>query len=85
MRWTTGPEHHQPFGITHGGVYCVAVETAASVGAGYWYGERGQVVGVSNSTEFLRPVRDGELTATQKLKRSAMLDAFGELVESLYR
>ncbi len=27
---------------------------------------------------------DGELTATQKLKRSAMLDSFGELVESLY-
>ena len=27
---------------------------------------------------------DGELTATQKLKRSAMMDAFGELVESLY-
>lgn len=28
---------------------------------------------------------DGELTATQKLKRGAMLDAFGDLVESLYR
>jgi long-chain acyl-CoA synthetase len=28
---------------------------------------------------------DGELTATQKLKRSAMLDTYGELVESLYR
>ena len=27
---------------------------------------------------------DGELTATQKLKRSAMTDAFGELVESMY-
>ena len=27
---------------------------------------------------------DGELTATQKLKRSAMVDAFGELVESMY-
>ena len=27
---------------------------------------------------------DGELTATQKLKRSAMLDAFGELVDSMY-
>ncbi len=27
---------------------------------------------------------DGELTATQKLKRSAMHEAFGELVESLY-
>jgi len=28
---------------------------------------------------------DGELTATQKLKRSAMADMFGELVESMYR
>jgi long-chain acyl-CoA synthetase len=27
---------------------------------------------------------DGELTATQKLKRTAMLAAFGELVESMY-
>ncbi len=27
---------------------------------------------------------DGELTATQKLKRSAMMDAFGDLVESMY-
>ncbi|NNE13204.1 MAG: AMP-binding protein [Ilumatobacter sp.] len=27
---------------------------------------------------------DGELTATQKLKRSAMIDAFGDLVESMY-
>jgi long-chain acyl-CoA synthetase len=28
---------------------------------------------------------DGELTATQKLKRSAMLETYGDLVESLYR
>jgi long-chain acyl-CoA synthetase len=28
---------------------------------------------------------DGELTATQKLKRSAMENAFGDLVESMYR
>lgn len=27
---------------------------------------------------------DGELTATQKLKRSAMMDLFGDLVESMY-
>jgi len=32
LRWTVGPEHHQPFGITHGGVHCSAVETAASAG-----------------------------------------------------
>ncbi len=28
---------------------------------------------------------DGELTATQKLKRSSMIDMFGDLVESMYR
>ena len=28
---------------------------------------------------------DGELTATQKLKREAMMKLFGDLVESLYR
>ena len=28
---------------------------------------------------------DGELTATQKLKRSAMVDMFSNLVESMYR
>ncbi len=28
---------------------------------------------------------DGELTATQKLKRSSMMDMFGDLVESMYR
>jgi long-chain acyl-CoA synthetase len=28
---------------------------------------------------------DGELTATQKLKRSAMAESFGELVESMYQ
>jgi uncharacterized protein (TIGR00369 family) len=45
-------------------VYCAAVETAASWGAALWYGERGKVVGVSNTTDFLRSVRDGVLTAT---------------------
>jgi len=27
---------------------------------------------------------DGELTATQKLKRSAMMERYGDLVESMY-
>ena len=64
IRWKARPELHQPYGIMHGGVYCSVVETAASVGAALWLGERGQVVGVSNQTDFLRAVRDGELTAT---------------------
>ncbi|MEV4814114.1 PaaI family thioesterase [Micromonospora avicenniae] len=63
IRWQVRPELHQPFGIQHGGVYCSVVETAASVGASLWLGERGTVVGVSNQTDFLRAVRDGELTA----------------------
>jgi long-chain acyl-CoA synthetase len=28
---------------------------------------------------------DGELTATQKLKRSSMSDMFGDLIEDMYR
>ncbi|MFI7607417.1 PaaI family thioesterase [Micromonospora sp. NPDC049366] len=63
IRWAVRPELHQPFGIQHGGVYCSVVETAASVGASIWLGDRGTVVGVANQTDFLRAVRDGELTA----------------------
>jgi uncharacterized protein (TIGR00369 family) len=64
LEWTIRPHHHQPYGIVHGGVYCSAVETAASIGAALWLGDRGQVVGVSNQTDFLRAVREGRLTGT---------------------
>jgi uncharacterized protein (TIGR00369 family) len=64
IRWKARPDLHQPYGIVHGGVYCSVVETAASVGAALWLAERGQVVGVSNHTDFLRAVRDDLLTAT---------------------
>ena len=56
-----GPHLHQPFGIVHGGVWCALVETAASIGAATWLGDRGQVVGVSNHTDFLRAARDGHV------------------------
>jgi 1,4-dihydroxy-2-naphthoyl-CoA hydrolase len=64
LTWTITPDHWQPFGITHGGVYCAAVESAASVGAAYWFGDRGTVVGVSNHTDFLRATSTGTATAT---------------------
>lgn len=65
MSWTAGPQHLQPYGIVHGGVYCSAVEAAASIGAALWFGDRGTVVGVANHTNFLRAVREGaQLTAT---------------------
>ncbi len=65
LRFEITPELHQPYGIVHGGVYCAAVETAASVAAATWAREHvgGQVVGVSNHTNFLRATREGSLTA----------------------
>ena len=64
VRWSVRPELCQPYGILHGGVHSSVVETTSSVGAALWFGDRGQVVGVSNSTDFLRAVRAGVLTAT---------------------
>lgn len=89
IRWDCGPELHQPYGIVHGGVYSSVIETAASVGAAAWFGDRGGVVGVSNQTDFLRAVRDGELCAvaapvhrgrTQQLWQVEITDAAERLV-----
>jgi 1,4-dihydroxy-2-naphthoyl-CoA hydrolase len=59
------PHHHQPYGICHGGVYCSIVEGVASYGAGRSAQARGLVgvVGVSNTTDFLRSHGEGELRA----------------------
>lgn len=59
-----GPQHHQPFGIVHGGVYAAIVETLASFGAAASVADRGElVVGVNNTTDFLRAHRTGRLVA----------------------
>jgi 1,4-dihydroxy-2-naphthoyl-CoA hydrolase len=63
LEWEVTPDQYQPDGILHGGVHCSAIETAASLGAGLWFGDRGRVVGVSNQTDFLRAVREGRLSA----------------------
>lgn len=63
LEWDVTPDHHQPYGIVHGGIHCTAIETAASVGAALWFGDRGRVVGVSNQTDFLRAVSEGTLSA----------------------
>lgn len=59
-RFTIGPEHLQPFGIPHGGVYCAVHESTASVAAQMWLGERGTIVGTSNLTDFLRQAKVGD-------------------------
>jgi uncharacterized protein (TIGR00369 family) len=62
-RWSADTHLHQPYGILHGGAHCSVVETLASVAAAVWLGDRGKVVGVSNSTDFFRAIRDGRLTS----------------------
>jgi 1,4-dihydroxy-2-naphthoyl-CoA hydrolase len=55
-------DHHQPFGIVHGGVYATAVEGLASAGACAAVAGRGMyAVGTSNTTDFLRPVAVAEV------------------------
>jgi 1,4-dihydroxy-2-naphthoyl-CoA hydrolase len=61
---TVRPELHQPTGIVHGGVYATVVETTASVGASVYLDGAGFAVGITNSTDFLRSVREGVLTFT---------------------
>ena len=57
-----GEHHHTPWGVVHGGVYTTAVESAASVGASAAVKDRGQfAVGVNNSTDFLRPMKEGRV------------------------
>ena len=57
-----GEEHHTPWGVVHGGVWCSVVEAAASIGASAAVAGRGQFsVGVNNSTDFLRPVTAGRI------------------------
>src|ERR1700674_1640158 len=57
---TVDAEHLQASGIVHGGVHCGVIETLASIGAYLFARERGQhVVGLENSTSFIRAVRAG--------------------------
>lgn len=61
---TVRPEHHQPSGVVHGGVYCALVEAVGSTGSVARVAAEGQVaMGVHNATSFLRPTRQGTLTA----------------------
>lgn len=58
------PDHHQPFGLLHGGVSVVLAESAASVG-GHLAAPAGKsAVGMEVNANHVRPVREGQLTAT---------------------
>lgn len=60
-----GDRHRQPYGIVHGGTYCTIVESLASTAAAVWALANGKagVVGISNTTDFLRSHREGPVRA----------------------
>jgi uncharacterized protein (TIGR00369 family) len=60
-------KHLQAYGLVHGGVHCGVIETLASLGAAIVAMPRGQrVVGLENSTSFVRAVRSGTLRAVAR-------------------
>lgn len=63
-RWTVRPQHLQPFGIVHDGVYCAVHESTASIGSQMWLHERGIADRANNSTDSLRPAGEGEVVTT---------------------
>jgi len=85
-----GPDHHQPAGIVHGGVYAAIVEEAASYGAmAAAMGRARSVVGVSNTTHFVRAFSHGRLDVealpiqrgrTQQLWEVCLTDGTGAIV-----
>jgi len=60
ITWTVDERHLQPFGLAHGGLHCLVNESAASIAGALWLGPEGNVVGVNNTTDFLRAARPGE-------------------------
>lgn len=55
-------DHHTPWGVVHGGLYCTVAESAASIGASLAVQARGQfAVGLDNLTDFVRVHRSGRL------------------------
>ena len=57
------PNHHQPFGVLHGGVSVVLAETVASVGAYLAAPDGYTAVGMEVNANHVRSVRKGRLAA----------------------
>ena len=55
-------QHHQIYGVVHGGVYASIAESLCSIGAVInVMGKQQNAVGLENTTTFLRAVRSGTL------------------------
>ncbi len=66
---TVEPRHLQPFGIVHGGVYATLAESISSGATYYAVRDDGMAaIGQSNDTTFLRPIAEGDVTATARAR-----------------
>ena len=70
-RLVVGPEHKQPRGIVHGGVYAAIAEGLTSWATGVVVVEKGlSASGMSNQTSFLRPISSGTIHAVATRKHA---------------
>jgi uncharacterized protein (TIGR00369 family) len=61
----------QRFGVVHGGTYCAWAEMLASEATVVGVAANNEIaMGLSNSTQFLRPASDGVLTADGRVRRA---------------
>jgi 1,4-dihydroxy-2-naphthoyl-CoA hydrolase len=64
---TVAAQHLQPYGIVHGGLHSGIIEAACSTGAAVHAMARGfSVVGLENSTSFIRAAREGVIRVTAR-------------------
>jgi uncharacterized protein (TIGR00369 family) len=61
---TVKDSHKQPGGLVHGGVYCAMAESSCSFGANST--KKGNFVGISQNTDFIKSVRGGEIKCEAK-------------------
>ena len=64
-----GPQHLQPAGLVHGGVYAAVAESLASTGTYLAVQDEGKAaMGISNLTSFMRPITQGTLHAVARCR-----------------
>jgi 1,4-dihydroxy-2-naphthoyl-CoA hydrolase len=70
-RLVVRPEHRQPWGLVHGGIYASMAEGLASLATATVVARDGQLAsGMSNQTSFLRPVTSGTIRAVAVRKHA---------------
>lgn len=58
----------QPFGLVHGGVYCVVAESLASIGSNVISEDSEVALGQNLTSYHLKPIKKGKIIAKAKLE-----------------